>query len=229
MQPIATISLYFTLALFSCSCSALQLKHVKAEGIQPGCARTELTAGNKRFVDGGMDSHAWQQERVVHTGEFGQSPSVGVLSCSDSRVPVEIIFDMGVGDLFVSRSAGGIDNAEATATFEYGFKALGMNSILVLGHTKCGAVQATLDGTPLPGTMSVLSAAIYPAIAELMKNPTKMSASELAIAAEEANTRWQMAQILKRSAILREAVTKGELTMLCAIYDVNSGSVRFLD
>jgi len=75
-------------------------------------ARAILEAGNRRFLDGKVVAHTWQREKVVKTGADGQSPSIGVLTCADSRVPVEMIFDMGVGDMFVCRNAGGFDTAE---------------------------------------------------------------------------------------------------------------------
>ena len=198
-------------------------------GIQPGHTKQELLDGNERFLKGGMVAHSWQLERVIHTGEFGQSPSVGVLSCAESRVPVEIVFDRGVGELFVVRVAGNIASAEGTGTFEFGFKALGIHSIVVLGHTKCGAVQATLDGKPLPGSIHVIADAIQPALTNLMKDHANMSPEAVAVAATEANARWQLKELLARSSILRAAVADGKLAVFCAIYDVGTGRVRFLD
>lgn len=197
--------------------------------IQPGQARTELTEGNKRFLAGGMHAHSWQEERVAQTGEFGQCPSVGVLSCADSRVPVETIFDQGVGDLFVVRLAGFIDTVEGTGTFEYGYLVLGMHSLLVLGHTKCGAVDATIKGKPLPGNIPVLAKAIAPAVADVAKNGKEDKSPALMNAAVEANVRFQMKTLLARSEILRKAQAEGKLTVLGGIYDVDTGAVRFLD
>lgn len=201
----------------------------RTEGIAPGCARAELVAGNQRFLQGGMESHAWQQERVITTGEFGQSPSVAILSCSDSRVPLEIIFDQGVGDLFPVRTAGFVNCAEATGTFEYGVLALGVNTLMVLGHTKCGAVNATLEGKPLPGSIPMIAKAIQPAVADLLKNRKDATVNDLMNAAVEANVRFQMKQVMASSELLRKAHDDGKLTLLMAIYDVDTGAVRFLD
>lgn len=198
-------------------------------GIAPGCARAELAAGNQRFLKGGMEAHAWQQEKVIKTGEFGQSPSVAILSCSDSRVPLEIIFDQGVGDLFPVRTAGFVNCIEATGTFEYGVAALGVNSLMVLGHTKCGAVNATLEGKPLPGSIPMIAKAIQPAVADLLKNKKDATVADLMSAAVEANVRYQMKQVMASSELLRKAQADGKLTLLMAIYDVDTGAVRFLD
>jgi carbonic anhydrase len=176
-----------------------------------------------------MHAHTWHEERVVQTGEFGQSPSVGVLSCADSRVPVEIIFDQGVGDLFVVRLAGFIDTVEGAGTFEYGYLVLGMHSLLVLGHTKCGAVDATIKGKPLPGNIPVLAKAIAPAVADTTKNGKEDKNPAFMNAAVEANVRYQMKTLLARSEILRKAQAEGKLTVLGGIYDVDTGAVRFLD
>jgi carbonic anhydrase len=201
--------------------------------ISPGTtqadARKLLEAGNKRFVGGGMESHSWQQEQVVKTGAEGQIPSIGVLSCADSRVPVEIIFDMGVGDLFVNRVAGNFESQESSGTFEYGVHALGVHTIVVLGHTKCGAVSATLAGKPLPGNMGMLTAAIRPGLEQLIKEKGAKSEAALLDAAVEANVRFQMRQVDATSELLKKAHAEGKIQVLGAIYDVDTGKVRFLD
>lgn len=190
--------------------------------IEAGNAKQELLAGNQRFLDGKVEAHTWAYERVVHTGTYGQTPSIGVLSCADSRVPLELIFDQGLGDLFVVRVAGNFENAGAAGTFEYGVEALGVHTLLVLGHTKCGAVEATLAGKALPGNMPTFVAAIEPAIAA--------AGGEMTIdAAVEANVRWQQNALLERSAILRKAADEGRMQMMGAIYDVDTGRVRFID
>ncbi|MDI9402473.1 MAG: carbonic anhydrase [Limnohabitans sp.] len=190
-------------------------------GIAKGAALAELKAGNARFVNSTATAHTWQTERVAKTGEFGQTPSVGVLSCADSRVPVEMVFDQGVGELFVVRVAGNSESDTAAGTFEYGVAALGVHTILVLGHTKCGAVDAAVAGKPLPGNMGSFTKVIAPALeGKKFDNLT---------AAAEANVRWQADQLLKRSEILRAAHEKGDLTMLRGIYEVETGVVRFID
>ena len=191
--------------------------------IEASTAKQDLLAGNRRFLDGKLEAHTWADERVISTGTYGQTPSIGVLSCADSRVPLELIFDQGVGDLFVVRVAGNFEDAGAAGTFEYGVEALGVHTLVVLGHTKCGAVEATLAGKKLPGNMPTFVAAIEPAI-------KAAGGGEITLdAAVEANVRWQQNALLERSAILRKAADDGRLQMLGAIYDVDTGRVRFID
>lgn len=195
--------------------------HPPAAGIPKGEAREALVQGNERFRSGGVEATSWQEERVVQTGTYGQSPSVGVLSCADSRVPVELVFDQGVGDLFVVRVAGNSESDTAAGTFEYGVVALGVHTILVLGHTKCGAVEAAFKEKDLPGNMGSFTKVIRPAL-------DKASPDDLDEAVE-ANVRWQAKQLLARSEILRQAIADGQLDMLMAVYDVETGQVRFID
>ncbi len=203
-------------AALSSSCTTVP---PRTAHISQSAARSELAEGNQRFLDGGMHAHAWQRERIIKTGEFGQVPSVGVLTCADSRTPPELIFDQGVGDLFVVRIAGNFVDEGAAGTFEYGAAALGMHTIVVLGHTKCGAVAATCAGKPLPGNMNVFTDAIKPAVSSAM-TPAE---------AEVANVRWQMRQLVDQSVILKQAKADGTLTIIGAMYDVNTGVVQFLD
>jgi len=211
---LASTGLLASILLGACQAPAVA-------GIPKGRAREALLEGNARFRSGGEHATSWQEERVVKTGAFGQSPAVGVLSCADSRVPVELVFDQGVGDLFVVRVAGNSESETAAGSFEYGVSALGVHSILVLGHTKCGAVEAAFNQKDLPGNMSAFTRVIRPALDG--SNPSNLDA------AVEANVRWQQARLLERSEILREAVAAGRLDMLMAVYDVETGEVRFLD
>ncbi len=197
------------------------LAEIPAEG-----AQAVLEAGNRRFLDGKAVAHTWQREKVAKTGTEGQSPSIGVLTCADSRVPVEMIFDMGVGDLFVCRNAGGFDTPEVNATFEYGVAALGVHTILVLGHTQCGAVIATLDGKPLPGNMSRLTDALRPGIGAIRRNLSKDAKVNAAV---EAVVRFQMRALIDSSDLLAEARKQGKLRIIGGVYDVDTGRVEFLD
>lgn len=215
--------------LLAGSCSSAPPRDLEA-GMPMTAVRAELEAGNRRFLDGSVMDTSWHVERILKTGTFGQSPSVGVLACADSRLPVELIFDMGVGDLFVVRVAGNVDTKEGTGTFEYGAAALGMHTILVLGHTKCGAVDATLEGKALPGSIPTLAEAIAPGVAELAAQAKAGTPrARLLTAAAEANVRYQMKVLLERSELLRKAQADGKLQMMGGIYDVETGMVRFLD
>jgi carbonic anhydrase len=217
MSRIATLCLALAFLATLPACKTNE----RAAGIAKGEARAELMEGNGRFRNGDLQSHRWSDERVVKTGTFGQSPSVGVLSCADSRVPVELVFDQGVGDLFVVRVAGNSESDTAAGTFEYGVSALGVHTILVLGHTKCGAVEAAFKDMDLPGNMGSFTQVIRPALDKA--SPDNLDA------AVEANVRWQQKQLLARSEILRQAVADGKLDLLMGVYDVETGQVRFID
>jgi len=195
-------------------------------------ALEQLKAGNTRFTTGRAVAHTWQREKLVKTGEYGQTPSIGVLGCSDSRVPVEMIFDMGVGDLFVVRDAGNFDSEEGNATFEFGAAVLGVHTILVLGHTKCGAVEATLAGKPVPGNIAVIAKALSKGIKKFIgmvkDNPKNEVTPEILNEAIEANVRYQMTELLNNSKLLNSLNKDGKLQILGAIYDVETGIVNFL-
>ena len=195
-------------------------------------ALEQLKAGNTRFITGRAVAHTWQREKVIKTGEYGQTPSIGVLGCADSRIPVEMIFDMGVGDLFVVRDAGNFDSEEGSATFEYGAAVLGVHTILVLGHTKCGAVEATLAGKPVPGNIAFIAKALSKGIKKFIgmvkDNPKNEVTPEILNEAIEANVRYQMIELLNNSKLLGSLEKDGKLQILGGIYDVETGIVRFL-
>ena len=204
--------------------ASLSWSEIKMEG-----AKATLEKGNQRFAGGKSIAHAWQTGNVAKTGALGQAPSVAVLTCSDSRTPVELIFDMGVGDLFVCRNAGGFDTPEVNATFEYGVAALGAHTILVLGHTKCGAVTATLEGKPVPGNISILTKALEPGIVKVRQEHKDLSKEDQLNHAVEALVRYQMIEVIQNSELLQKAKTDGKLQVMGAVYDVETGKVRFLD
>ena len=215
-------SLLLTLTvLSSASLSWSEIKMVGAQGT--------LEKGNQRFAGGKSIAHAWQKGNVAKTGALGQAPSVAVLTCSDSRTPAELIFDMGVGDLFVCRNAGGFDTPEVNATFEYGVAALGVHTILVLGHTKCGAVTATLEGKPVPGNISLLTKALQPGIKKIHQEHSDLSKEHQLNHAVEALTRYQMLEVIQNSELLQKAKADGKLQVMGAVYDVETGRVRFLN
>ena len=212
------------LTLTVLSSASLSWSEIKMEG-----AQATLEKGNQRFAEGKAIAHAWQKGNVAKTGALGQAPSVAVLTCSDSRTPAELIFDMGVGDLFVCRNAGGFDTPEVNATFEYGVAALGVHTILVLGHTKCGAVTATLEGKPVPGNISLLTKALQPGIKKIHQEHSDLSKEDQLNHAVEALTRYQMIEVIQNSELLQKAKADGKLQVMGAVYDVETGKVRFLD
>jgi carbonic anhydrase len=204
--------------------ASLSWSEIKMEG-----AKATLEKGNQRFAEGKSIAHTWQTGTVAKTGTLGQAPSVAVLTCSDSRTPAELIFDMGVGDLFVCRNAGGFDTPEVNATFEYGVAALGVHTILVLGHSKCGAVTATLEGKPVPGNISLLTKSLQPGIEKIHKEHSDLSKADQLNHAVEELTRYQMIEVIKNSELLQKAKADGKLQVMGAVYDVETGKVSFLN
>jgi carbonic anhydrase len=192
-------------------------------------AKATLEKGNQRFTEGTALAHNWQKGMVAKTGNLGQTPSVAVLTCADSRTPPEVIFDFGVGDLFVCRNAGGFDTPEVNATFEYGVAALGVHTILVLGHSKCGAVTATLEGKPVPGNISILTKALQPGIDKIHQEHSDLSKEDQLNHAVEALVRYQMIEVIKNSELLQKAKADGKVQVMGAVYDVETGKVRFLN
>ncbi len=224
--PSLACPLTFVIATTFVACVSPTRGGEESTGIAPEMALAELKDGNARYLDGGVETHDWLHERIHKTGTEGQTPSVGILTCADSRTPPEFIFDQGIGALFVVRIAGNFQNDVGIGTFEYGVAALGVHTIVVLGHTKCGAVTATVAGKDLPGHMGSFVAAIQPALAGLPKGADgRVSVAD----AEIANVRWQAAELTKRSEMLSKAKAEGKLNIYCAIYDVETGAVRFLD
>jgi carbonic anhydrase len=206
----------------------IEFKVAKASITQKN-ALEQLKAGNTRFITGKAIAHTWQREKVIKTGEYGQAPQIGVLGCSDSRVPVEMIFDMGVGDLFVVRDAGNFDSQEGSATFEYGAAVLGVHTILVLGHTKCGAVEATLAGKPVPGNIGKLAKILMKALKPFVEMAKAKVDEDILNQAIEANVRYQMKAVLDNSELLSSLNKDGKLQILGGIYNVETGEVKFLN
>lgn len=180
----------------------------------PESALSILRNGNKRFVSGNRLSPNQSLERVKNISS-GQTPFAAFLACADSRVPVEILFDQGFGDIFVTRIAGNVVTTEICASLEFGCAVLGAKVLYVLGHTKCGAVSATQAGASVPGVISSLYYHIQPSCD---KHP-----HDVDLAVQE-NVRQQVRQLLI-SPVIRDLVNKGKLKVVGGVYDLHSGIV----
>lgn len=185
-----------------------------------------LKTGNMRFVEGELISPNRGFERLKETST-GQNPFAAVLSCADSRVPVEIVFDQGFGDIFVTRVAGNIVTTEIIGSLEFGTAVLGSKVIVVMGHSSCGAVSATMAGAPVPGVISSLYYAIRPgcdtAAADTSKNMEDMLARSI-----EENVKVQVRQ-LEVSPVLSGLVEEGKLKIVGGVYDLSTGQVKFIE
>jgi len=178
-----------------------------------------LMDGNQRFVERKLTFY--QQDLAIlqqRTAEK-QEPFASVLSCADSRVPVELVFDQSIGHVFVNRVAGNIATTAIMASIEYGAVVLGTKTIMVLGHGNCGAVKATIDGKAVPGQISSLYRYILPAV---------RSAGNNLQAATEANARLQAQLVRESSPALAQLIREGRLSVVAAFFDVETGRVSLL-
>jgi carbonic anhydrase len=187
--------------------------------LSPEAALEELLAGNRRFTSGRTSAHRRDLAMLQQTLEK-QEPFAAVLSCSDSRVPVEVVFDQTIGQLFVTRVAGNIVTAEILASLEYAAAVLGTNTILVLGHSRCGAVTAVIQKTAVPGQISTLFPHIELAV--------EQAGPDLE-ATIRANARIQAARLRASSPLLTAMIEEGKLKITAGHFDIRTGAVTLLD
>ena len=187
---------------------------------------TILQEGNTRYAAGRPLHPNQDVARRLSTAAEGQQPLATVLACSDSREPVELIFDRGLGELFVVRVAGNVADTDQLATIEYGVDHLETPLLLVVGHSRCGAVTAAVTGAELHGHLPQLVAKIKPAVEKAKAG----GADGLTIIDESirANVWQSVGDILRRSEIVRKRVQAGNLHVVGAVYDLDSGMVRWL-
>lgn len=191
-------------------------------------AIARLDEGNSRFrTDHRISPHSsakWRRKAAVE----GQHPFAIILSCSDSRVPVELIFDQGVGDLFVLRDAGNISGVDEVGTIEYAVEHLKPPLVVVLGHYGCGAVSAAVHHEKVHGDLALLLDHIAPAVAAAEAKEPKLSGDALMEVAVEENVRHSIHEIFEHSPDIRKAVASGSVRFVGAIYDIASGEVHWL-
>jgi len=183
-----------------------------------------LQEGNSRYV-AGSPAHPNQDAARRAAVAAGQDPFVTVLACADSRVPVEVLFDQGIGDVFVVRVAGNVSDTDEVGTIEYGVGHLNTPLLVVLGHTGCGAVKAVLDGAEVHGSIPALVDNIVPAVER-----ARVTAPGAALFAQAVKLNvWQsIDDLFLQSAEVRELVRHGKLRVVGAVYDLASGSVEWL-
>lgn len=184
-------------------------------------ALEKLQAGNQRYVTGQLVHHHQSGSRMRATA-IGQHPFAVILGCADSRVPPEIIFDQGLGDLFVIRVAGNIIDDAILGSIEYAVEELKTSLVLVLGHERCGAVAATVKHAAVPGHISTLLNAIQPAVDRAKNEP-----GDLLDNAVRANIKLVVEQ-LKTSLPVAEFVQNDRLTVVGAQYNLGCGTVEII-
>jgi carbonic anhydrase len=186
----------------------------------------ELKKGNERFRTGKMAQRNYLGEK--RSSAAGQYPAAVILGCLDSRVPAEIVFDLGIGDTFIGRVAGNIVNDDMLGSMEFGCAASGAKLILVLGHTACGAVKGTIDDVVL-GNLTGLLSRIKPAIPATKFDGEKSSKNpDYVDAVARTNVSLTMAEIRRRSPILEDLEKKGNIKITGAMYDLATGAVEFV-
>ncbi len=191
-------------------------------------ALQRLKDGNRRFVTGQLQ-HPHESRDWRATLESAQHPFAVILGCADSRVPPELLFDQGFGDLFVVRVAGNIADTDVTASIEYGVDHLDIQLVLVLGHSQCGAVQAAVDhAAESPKEADEIVSLLYriePALADLPKDLDRKQKVALAV---QRNVQLTV-QRLSQTPDLMKSLKKGKLRVVGGIYDLHTGQVEFLD
>ena len=188
--------------------------------LSPEAALQELIEGNRRFTEGRMTSFNEDLDMLKTKTSEQQEPFAAVLSCADSRVPVELIFDQSIGHLFVARVAGNIATSAMIASLEYGVAVLGTKAIMVLGHANCGAVKASIEARALPGQISALYPYIRPAVDQ---------AGPDLEAAIKANAKIQAALLRQSSPVIAEHIKQKQLKVVAGYYDLASRAVAAID
>jgi len=194
--------------------------------VGPDEALKRLVDGNARYAAGNLNERDFSVGRAARAAS--QAPFASILSCADSRIAPELAFDQGPGQLFVTRVAGNFVNADVLASLEYGAQVLGSQFILVLGHSNCGAVSATInvvkEKTKLPGQLPSLINAIRPAVLAAQKE----GAADLLKAATIANVRLNVAKLKKATPILSQHLAQKQLSVVGGVYDLATGKVELV-
>jgi len=186
----------------------------------PDAALNVLAEGNKRFAANKLRSLEDDLDVLKQHTVDKQQPFAAVLACADSRVPVELVFDQTIGHIFVTRIAGNIATSEIIGSLEYGAAVLGTKAILVIGHSSCGAVDATIKGKAVPGQISSLFPHIQPAVNQVGPD---------LVATIKANAKNQATLLRDGSPVLSGLVKEGKLKVVAGYYDLGSGAVTMLD
>ena len=198
----------------------------KQDSLTPDEVLNDLMAGNERFTGASMHERDYASQIDKTSG--GQWPQAVVLSCIDSRVPVETVFDQGVGDIFVARVAGNFENTDILGSMEYSCKVAGSKLVFVLGHEACGAVKAACDHVEL-GNITHLLKNIEPAVDATEADGERNSKNDSFVAGVvENNVRLTMQRIREKSPILKEMEDNGEIKIVGGVYSISNGKVSLL-
>ena len=191
-------------------------------------ALEQLSQGNQRFAAGLQQHPHLDHERRARVAAEGQQPLAIVIGCADSRVPVELVFDCGIGDLFVIRVAGNACTNDVIGSIEYGIGLLDTPLCIILGHTGCVAVSGALTGTEMQGAIPALLAPITPAVAQVKREHPGIPLDKLLTYAVKAHVRQSLADLITSSVLVRARMQDGRLRLLGAVYDMDTGYVEWL-
>lgn len=194
------------------------------QNLTPEDANNILVEGNLRFAQN-LKTLRDLKKQVFETSE-GQFPFAAILSCIDSRVPTELVFDQGIGDIFSVRVAGNIVNEDVLGSLEYACKVAGSKIVVVMGHSKCGAVTAACNDVKL-GNITALLSKIQPAVKKHIQNKADVTSENIEKVSTH-NISNSIVEIRAKSPILKEMEENGEIKIVGANYDVSTGEVTFL-
>eukprot|EP01047_Picozoa_sp_COSAG01_P052077 COSAG01_NODE_5440_length_4262_cov_148.695483_3_plen_258_part_00 len=204
------------------------LTQEEQDALEPGTVLALLQEGNQRFMAGNLTARDHTEQ--VRDAAMGQFPKAVILSCLDSRIPVEDVFDRGIGDIFVARVAGNFANTDILGSMEFGCKVSGAKLVLVLGHEGCGAIAGAIDGVEL-GNITPMLANIKPAMAyfgDYSGEKTSANKAYMNMVTEQ-NVLCTIEYIQKNSPILQSMETEEKIKIVGGIYDMHTGEVRFLE
>ncbi|MBT8038168.1 MAG: carbonic anhydrase [Verrucomicrobiae bacterium] len=211
------------------SMASAQTTADQQKAMTPDGVLAYLMAGNKRFAENKLTPKN-VPERIAQTSK-GQFPKAVILSCLDSRVPVEKVFDQGIGDIFVGRVAGNVENVDQLGSMEFATKLAGSKVVMVLGHTACGAVKGACDGAKM-GNLTALLSKIEPAVKAVDGyKPEERNSKNIEFVNKvvNQNVHQTVADIRKRSEILAQLEKEGKIKIVGGVYDLKTGKVTLLD
>ncbi len=191
-------------------------------------ALSRLKAGADRYLEGKLQHPNQSRERRALTYGQGQHPFAAVLGCSDSRVPVELIFDQGIGDIFVVRVAGNVAQADEIGSIEYAVDHLATPVVVVLGHSHCGAVTAVVENAKVTPNIASLVAPIRPAVAKAKAENPEASKEVLLNAAIRDNVLQAMSDLFQKSPLIKAQVKAKKTRVVGALYEIDTGRVQWL-
>lgn len=197
------------------------------DGVTAEAAEKAIIEGNKRYVSGNLANKDLSSEVRTDLSKNGQHPFATILTCSDSRVAPELIFDQGLGDLFVIRDAGNVADTIETGSVEYAVEHLKVPLIVVLGHEKCGAVKASVESGEATPNIEAIINKIKPSIDKVKAANKDANAEEIASKVEDENAKETVNELLK-SPTIKHLVDSGKVKLVAAKYHLESGEVEFL-